>query len=29
MPLLDSHLEQIALSSNAIAELPFVLCLQP
>ncbi|KAJ5652456.1 hypothetical protein N7507_009882 [Penicillium longicatenatum] len=23
MPLLDSHLEQIALSSNAIAELPF------
>lgn len=25
MPLLESHLEQIALSSTAIAELPFVL----
>jgi len=26
MPLLDAHLEQIALSSNAIADLPFVFC---
>ena len=24
MPLLDSHLEQIALSSNAISDLPYV-----
>lgn len=32
MPLLDAHLEQIALSSNAISDLPYVnffcLCIQ-